>query len=209
MPSHFDKTWNLKFMLYLNDINNEGEGAFGVHPKTTSLARAQFKEWFNTNKRFGAVKVGSEVYYSMTNQELPADLTEFVEIHGNAGTLIVFNTDCFHSASRLNVGNTRKILRAHTYPQRKMLGIDDRLSTWSRHYSRGEAWEINSIKYSKRTLLYWLELGEHFYSILTAQLKNWKIRMQKAKLVIYRFVHLVLVYMGIKNLVKKILGLRT
>ena len=206
LPSHFDKTWNLKFMLYLDDIKKKGQGAFGVHPSTTHLARTQFRHWFNANKRFGAIEVGSELYYSMTNQELPADLTEFIEIYGDAGTLIVFNTDCFHSASKLDIGQSRRVIRAHTYPQRKMLGLGDRLSIWSRHYSRGERWENNSRLYDKFSAIFWLEFIEHLYSIVAKPVKNWRYKQFNVKALIYSLLNKVLLFTGTKSLVKKMLG---
>lgn len=209
LPSHFDKTWNLKFMLYLDDILESGKGAFGVHPSTTGTARKQFRDWFNQNKKFGAIEVGSDKYYSMTNFELPASLSNFVEIHGVAGTLIIFSTDCFHSASKLDIGQTGRILRAHTYPQREPLGLGDRLSVWSRHYSRGEDWENGSRQYSPISFSYWLEYSEFVYSRVSKSArktpayckKSYQLLQSHIRGFVFKMLKKALELIGIKDFV--------
>ena len=206
LPSHFDKTWNLKFMLYLDDIKEKGQGAFGVHPSTTHLARTQFRRWFNANKRFGAIEVGSEVYYSMTNQELPAELTEFIEIYGDAGTLIVFNTDCFHSKQIRYWTEKESYTRAHLSAAKNACSLGDRLSIWSRHYSRGEQWENNSKPYNKLSAIFWLEFLEHLYSTVAKSVKDWQLKRFNIKALLYPFINKVLLLTGTKSLIKKMLG---
>lgn len=147
--AHFDKTWNLKFMVYLEDIMESGKGAFGVHPGSMGEARRRFREWFDGICRDGAVDVGTDEFYSMPNERLPNNLAPFVEILAPRGSLIIFNTDVYHSGSYLKAGCERRILRAHTYPGERLLGIGDKMPRNSRHYERGEKWEKTGKGFSR------------------------------------------------------------
>ncbi|WP_287446377.1 hypothetical protein, partial [Thalassospira sp.] len=148
-PSHFDKTWNLKFMVYLEDILETGRGAFGVHPGSAPLARQQFRAWFSQLEHNGTITVGVPEFYTMNNEVLPEGLPPFVEILAPAGSLIIFNTDVFHRGSFLKEGCERKIMRAHTYPGTRLLGFGDKLSKRTRQWERGEKWEISGAAYSQ------------------------------------------------------------
>lgn len=140
-PSHFDKLWNLKFMIYLEDILEKGRGAFGVHPGSTPLARRQFREWFSSVAEDGAITVGAPEYYTMNNEILPEDLPPFVEILAPAGTLIIFSTDVFHRGSYLESGRERRIFRAHTAPADQVLRSGTKITMQSAQWHRGEEWE--------------------------------------------------------------------
>lgn len=139
--SHFDKTWTLKFMLYLEDNLETKGGAFGIHPGSMGAARKIYREWFDRVSKNGALDVGTDEYYSMPNEGIPNNLLPFVEILAPAGSLLIFNTDVYHAGSFLQKGKERKILRAHTYPGKRLLGIGDRVKRNSRSYERGESWE--------------------------------------------------------------------
>lgn len=141
LDAHFDKSWNLKFMLYLDDNLETAGGAFGVHPCSMPEARKRFRAWFDSVSQNGAIDVGTDQFYTMPNKVLPDNLLPFVEILAPAGTLTIFSTDVYHSGSLLKEGGERRILRAHTYPGLRLLGIGDKMLRHSRHYERGEAWE--------------------------------------------------------------------
>jgi len=147
--SHFDKTWNLKFMIYLHDITEIGWGAFGVHPGTQSLGREIFRKWFDRCGINNVVEVGSPAYYQMGNDIIPTDLPECIDIFAPAGTLIIFGTDIFHRAGFLSKGNERKILRGHTAPGYFSLRAGYRIKRYSRQWLRAEPWEINNKPYHR------------------------------------------------------------
>jgi len=170
IDAHFDKSWNLKFMLYLDDILESGGGAFGIHPCSMSEARKRFRSWFDSISRNGGIDVGTDQFYSMPNKGLPENLLPFVEILAPAGTLIIFNTDVYHSGSTLSRGKERRILRAHTYPGRKLLGIGDRMMRFSRNYERGEVWETTGRSFSAFSRTGIGERAEQLRCLWTTQL---------------------------------------
>lgn len=139
--SHFDKTWTLKMMIYLNDINEYGDGAFGVHPCTTDIARDKFRNWFKNNSIDNEMTIGSDNYYKMLNTDEDG-IPPAVDIYGKAGTLIIFSTDCYHRGGFLKKNNIRKIIRGHTYPG-KMLSIGDSIKKGSNHWLRDENWNFH------------------------------------------------------------------
>jgi len=137
-PSHFDKAWNLKFMVYLHDIMEPDSGAFGIHPGSHVIGRKQFRTWFSKNTAGNAVKVGAGGFHEMGNDHLPEGLNDCVEILAPAGTLIIFSTDVFHRASRLAEGRTRRILRAHCCPGYQLPIPGDIWRKSGRQWIRGE-----------------------------------------------------------------------
>lgn len=147
-PPHFDKLWNLKFMVYLEDILEEGFGNFAIYPGSQSLARAHFRQWFDCSQEKNIITVGSDAYYNMTNSVLPEGLRPVVNILAPAGTLIIFNTDVYHRGSFLAKGNVRRILRAHSAPGPRFAKGNDVVRKFSRYWDRGERWEQQGKTYS-------------------------------------------------------------
>ncbi|HAU1639661.1 TPA: hypothetical protein JBJ29_15210 [Legionella pneumophila] len=160
-PSHFDKTWNLKFMIYLEDILESGYGAFAVHPGSQLIARKKFRSWFEINSVNGFVEIGTASYYEMPNEYIPEDLTNCVEILAPAGTLIIFNTDVFHRGSYLKKGAERKVIRGHACPGYKAPGMGDKIRKNSRQWVRGEHWELYGKVYSRFSKDGFLEWREY------------------------------------------------
>ncbi len=113
-PTHFDKMWTLKFMLYVNDVGLDN-GAFGVVPNTAKIARNRFRKMFVDNN-LDVVDTRSPIYRKMNNSHIPGEIGPVVDIVGTAGTLIIFDTDTFHHAGVVKEGHERKILRAHSGP---------------------------------------------------------------------------------------------
>ena len=113
-PTHFDKLWTLKYMLYLNDIG-PGCAPFGVIPGSACVARSRFREIYAKNN-LQRLWMDDDRYQTMDNSSLPADFGPVVDITGPAGTLIVFDTDTFHHAGVVAEGRERMILRGHSGP---------------------------------------------------------------------------------------------
>ena len=96
---HFDVERSLKFFIYLNDTTAEN-GAFFCAPSTNLRAAEMRKKW------------GDKVSYD--NRELSRDLPvkeeEVIPIEGEAGSLIIFDTDVFHRAGFVHKGE-RRVMR--------------------------------------------------------------------------------------------------
>ncbi|HAT1820639.1 hypothetical protein OQJ35_04380 [Legionella pneumophila] len=147
--SHFDKTWNIKCMIYLHDILGPGYGAFAVHPGSQYLARRKFKNWFQKNCSNNSIEIGTPEFYGMGNEEIPDELGECIEIFAPAGSMIIFSTDVFHRGSYLKEGRERKIIRGHTYPGYQLPGSGDKIRKYLRQWLRGEQWELHNKQYKR------------------------------------------------------------
>ncbi len=160
--SHFDKTFNIKFFIYLHDILESGQGALSIHPGSQKLARFQFRDWFSKNCNGDRVEIGTESFYEMGNETLPKDLGPCVEIFGRAGTLIIFNTDVFHRGGLLERGLERRVIRGHCYPGYQLPRGGDFIRRDSRQWIRGENWEVHRAKYSRFSVDGFIEYFEFF-----------------------------------------------
>lgn len=159
--SHFDKTYNLKFMIYLDDNLESGGGAFSVHPGSQPIGRRRFREWFTRHSVAGAAEIGTPEFYQMGNEDVPDDLGPCVEILAPAGTLIIFGTDTFHRGSLLEPGRERRILRSHCYPGYRLPRTEDLIRQSSRQWTRGEPWETRRKRYSRWSVDGALEFRDH------------------------------------------------
>jgi hypothetical protein len=103
--AHFDTLRSLKFLVYLLDTD-ERNGAFryapGTHLGNTEAAR----RWRAAG---GRVRDTPNV---ATEEEVAA----LAPVVGPAGTLIVFDSDGFHSGGMLQPGAERRVVRAQSYP---------------------------------------------------------------------------------------------
>lgn len=131
-PTHFDKLWTLKYMLYLNDISAEN-GAFGVIPGSHIRGRQIFRNLFDKHN-LQRLEMSDERYDGMGNDKAHADMPPVVDIVGKAGTMIVFDSDTFHHAGVVSAGRERMILRAHTGPAVQYKSV----RKGSRQWWRGE-----------------------------------------------------------------------
>lgn len=131
-PTHFDKLWTLKFMLYLNDVGPLN-APFGVIPFSQKVGRARFREIFTVNN-IQVLSMSDDLYQSMNNSSVPEDLGPIVDIVGSAGTMVIFDSDVFHHAGCISPGCDRRILRAHSGPQ----AIYKDVQKGSRQWQRGE-----------------------------------------------------------------------
>ncbi len=107
--AHFDAIHALKFILYLNDITYLN-GAFKYSPET-HISNSKFaQEYFI---RGGQVR-------RIPNVCFPSEIQKLISIEGQAGTLIIFDTDGFHGDSCVYPGYSRKVIRVHSYSCPKM-----------------------------------------------------------------------------------------
>ena len=99
---HYDRQRCLKFFIYLTDIYQES-GAFYCSPgsvKETSLIRKKIKNYPKERRLDDTFPEAVKKY--------PPEAVE-----GKAGTLIVFDTDCFHKGGLCKAGEERLVVRAH------------------------------------------------------------------------------------------------
>lgn len=105
---HFDRLHTFKIFFYLTDVTNECgpfEAVPGSHIKGKELRTS---EWKRTTD------------YSKIKNRLAIDYPELgyteesgTKILGPAGTLIVFDTDCFHKGGEVQPDHERIVLRTH------------------------------------------------------------------------------------------------
>lgn len=99
---HFDVIHTLKFFLYLTDTTTQN-GAFHCIPGT---------------QRISALKrdaIGNPYIYKnrKLTLDLPLSKDQAIPIEGQAGTLLIFDSDIFHCAGEVLEGE-RKIMRTHS-----------------------------------------------------------------------------------------------
>ena len=99
---HYDKQRCLKFFIYLTDVDKRS-GAFYCSPgsiKETSRLR-------NTIKEYSQERRLEKTFPELVKKYPPE------AIEGKAGTLIVFDTDCFHKGGVCEPGAERLVVRGH------------------------------------------------------------------------------------------------
>lgn len=99
---HFDKRQVLKFYFYLTD-SDEANGAMRASP--------------GSNKAIRDVRLAASEKGDLNNIDnvLPDEEVPSISITGPAGTMLVFDTDMAHGASRVSPGRTRRTIRGHTH----------------------------------------------------------------------------------------------
>tara|TARA_Y100001978_G_scaffold90751_1_gene81328 strand:+ start:75 stop:776 length:702 start_codon:yes stop_codon:yes gene_type:complete len=100
---HFDKLPTLKFMLYINDIE-ESNGSFCLSPGSHKWVDETFGKYrfFERSKNYN--KISREIPKEIINKLQP--------INGKAGTIIIFYTNCVHNQGIVEEGSCN-IVRAH------------------------------------------------------------------------------------------------
>ena len=94
---HFDRIPTLKFMLYLNDMD-ETNGAFLVSPASNNWVKNNFKKRgvFDDND------------FLKETRKIPKPIVKRLKsLDGDAGTLIIFHTDCIHMQGIVNKKESR------------------------------------------------------------------------------------------------------
>lgn len=138
-PTHFDKLWTLKFMLYLNDVGLD-QGAFGVIPGSGPKARKIFRDIFDQHN-LRCLKMSDSRYQDMQNCWWPEGDRHVVDIVGAAGTLVIFDTDTYHHAGRVQPDCERMILRGHSGPSAIYRQVRRNGRQWRRGESRSTRWD--------------------------------------------------------------------
>jgi Phytanoyl-CoA dioxygenase (PhyH) len=119
---HFDTLQSLKFLVYLLDTD-ERNGAFRYAPGTHLANAEAARRW---RAEGGRVRNTPNV---ATEEEVAA----LEPIVGPAGTLVVFDSDGFHSGGMVQPGAERRVVRAQSYPVPRLHLHPRRLSTqWFR-----------------------------------------------------------------------------
>jgi hypothetical protein len=127
-PTHFDKLWTLKYMIYLTD-NTSQNAAFGVVPGSAPSNREKFRKIYTENN-IRRLSMDDERYQEMENKS--SDEAEVVDIVGPAGTLVIFDSDVFHHAGQVSAGMERKILRGHSGPAINYVSVRKGSQQWWR-----------------------------------------------------------------------------
>ena len=103
---HFDRIYTFKYFIYLTDVD-ENCGPFSVVPKS-HIKGKQLRE--NTSGAYAQLKNRILLDYP----DLGYTSDEVVPVLGNAGDLIIFDTDLFHLGGVVKENNERLIIRGHT-----------------------------------------------------------------------------------------------
>lgn len=112
---HYDVVNTLKFFLYLSDTKTSN-GAFSCVPGSHILTREY------------RVKHGIKLNYENRYLTRELDLKNFrkpITIEGQAGTLILFDTDTWHKAGKVSRGE-RRVMRGHTRLEEKFKTKDNK-----------------------------------------------------------------------------------
>ena len=100
---HYDVQNTLKFFLYLTETKKEN-GAFTCVPGS-HLYTKKYREVYKDKISYENRHLTRELDTKKSKEKIP--------IEGNAGTLIIFDTDVWHQAGSISNG-TRRVMRGHT-----------------------------------------------------------------------------------------------
>jgi hypothetical protein len=100
---HYDVQNTLKFFLYLTETKKEN-GAFTCVPGS-HLYTKKYREVYKDKISYENRHLTRELDTKKSKEKIP--------IEGDAGTLIIFDTDVWHQAGLVSNG-TRRVMRGHT-----------------------------------------------------------------------------------------------
>lgn len=103
---HFDRLRSLKALMYLTDVKNDC-GPFSLVPGS-HIKGAEMRRSFAGLKDYEEKKNRIDIDYP----DLPYTLKN---ICGDAGTVILFDSDIFHCGGNITDGNRRLVIRSHWY----------------------------------------------------------------------------------------------
>ena len=107
---HFDRMRSIKFLLYLSDVNVDS-GPFSVVPGSHFLGAKLRQKSNEETKQYEEVKNRIDIDFP----DVVPHPEQLLPIVGNAGTLIVFDTDIFHLGGLVKEGHERKLMRSHCF----------------------------------------------------------------------------------------------
>jgi hypothetical protein len=122
---HFDADRSLKFMIYLSDVDKDSAAfryCLGSHR-------------LNRKLRHRFLMLGGRIE-DIPNIPGPSEELQLTDMEGPAGTLIVFDTDGFHSAGALKEGRERVLIRSRTL-----------LSAWFDNRILRQATKLNPLRF--------------------------------------------------------------
>lgn len=105
---HFDRQNNFKFLFYLNDVGIE-DGPTHFVPEYHQEYKRYRLEWIEEGKDIWDLANVMWHYHVSGEAE-----EKGVPIVGDAGTLVIFDTDAPHRAGELGLGHERQIMRIDT-----------------------------------------------------------------------------------------------
>lgn len=130
---HFDRRHQLKFILYLNDVD-ESNGPFGCIPGSHQLGQTMFRDaWrkvlgltgmddIEVDRIAATVPEDQAEYLTLPcvsnhsgTLESPTMGRENLLVVGNAGTLVVFDSHIFHHGGLVKPPSERWTLKGHTF----------------------------------------------------------------------------------------------
>jgi len=107
---HFDRIWTFKYLYYLTDVKELSDGPLRVVPKSNQWGAAM---------RINQIGKPYELQKNRIQIDYPDIYNSFdiekktTPIFGNAGTLIIFDTDTFHMGGNVSNNKERKVCRLH------------------------------------------------------------------------------------------------
>lgn len=104
---HFDRGNCFKYFIYLTDVD-EDSGAFTACPGSRAEGKKLREKAWHNQSNYDVVPNRIEKNYKNLMGKYPE-----VPIIGKAGTLIIFDTDCFHKGGEVKKGKSRLVVRAH------------------------------------------------------------------------------------------------
>ena len=108
---HFDRIPTLKFMLYLNDMN-EQNGAFILSPGSHHWVKENFKK---------RGKFNDEKFLEKTRTIPKPIINNLITLEGKAGNLIIFQTDCIHMQGKVRENESRIFRAGYRFQSRNIL----------------------------------------------------------------------------------------
>ena len=107
---HFDRNSCWKYFIYLSDIDEEG-GAFSIVPQSHKVGKRLHKEAWKETNNYAKVKNRLQLDYPEIYET-----TKVLPIEAPAGTLIAFDTNCFHRGGLvLKEGKERLVVRLNNF----------------------------------------------------------------------------------------------
>ena len=133
---HFDRRHQLKFMLYLTDVDSKKHGAFCAIPKSNILGKSLYAQsWKNAlsleSNDYSQIEINARLlpdsdsrYKSLPFRIVEDNLSlngfsldDTLSLTGSAGTLIIFDTHVLHLGGLVEDNLERKTIRLHTFPK--------------------------------------------------------------------------------------------
>lgn len=114
---HFDIAPSLKLFVYLTDTH-ERNGAFRYAPGTHVANAAEALRWREAGGRV----------VDTPNVAHPEEAARILPFEGSAGTLLIFDSNGFHSGGTLQPGEERRVIRVQSYPWPRLRAVPRRFS---------------------------------------------------------------------------------